>query len=99
MMEETNVGAQFAKLFDTARGQILVTTDTKDGQDGEYGPCLVIRAAGTLGVTPQISHGPWSDDEAGWDHVDKLLADFDQSQADDWAEKFHGMLTRLAGAA
>lgn len=85
----------FAKLFETPDGQLLVVTDS-DGE--EDGPRLTIRAASIDGVTPQISHGPWSDDSEGWDHVHRLLADFDQAQADDWAAKLTAMVRNFIAA-
>lgn len=87
----------FAKLFDTVLGQLLVTTE--NGSSDESGPCLKIRAAALHGVEPSISHGPWPDDTAGWAKVAKLLADFDQEQADDWAAKLTGMVTNLLADA
>lgn len=80
----------FAKLFETEHGQFLVTTET-----GDDGPCLKLRAASVMGVEASVNLGPWSDDDAGWDHVEKLLADFTLGEATDRAAQMQQMVRNL----
>lgn len=77
----------FAKLYDTPNGQFLVTTET-----GDDGPCVKMRAASVGGVECSIMLGPWSDDDAGWDHVDRILAEFTQAEADQRAASMQAMV-------
>jgi hypothetical protein len=84
----------FARLERTTYGQCLVTIQAESKGDGEpWGPTIRIRLAEAHGVVPEITLGPWSDDEEGWAHVEKKMAEMDlQSAADEIASMMGGMM-------
>lgn len=91
------MSAPFAKLFDTAFGQILVTTENESGDN--FGPCLSIRGEGNEWASPTVTHGPWKDSPDGREFRDKIFCEFDQAQADKWAAEFTKMFGQIGGAA
>lgn len=82
----------FAKLFDTAEGQFLVTlVETDDEQPG-----VECRAADVNGVTAKITLSGWGDGEAG---QERAFAMFDQERAEEGASMVRNIARRAVGEA
>jgi hypothetical protein len=76
-MEEND----FARLERTSRGQCLVRVTTKTASDGRYGPAVAIRISEVSGIDPEITIGPFTDDEAGYAAAFKTVRDMDMEKA------------------
>ena len=65
----------FARLESHDGHQVLARIEAKDGENGEYGPCVVLRCDPS--ITIEITYGPWPDDETGWDAAKEFMAGYD----------------------
>lgn len=79
----------FAKLFDTAQGQLLVFTDESD--EGE--PRLNIRC--DIGGINMTLSPVWDENDAGYDARDAALEAFSQDDADKHASEFAATLAKV----
>lgn len=80
----------FARLEDTTHGQCLAEIITKD--EGEkFGPAVRMRI--DKGFTVEVTVGPYSDDEDGWDEAEKHLADLVMQEV---ADELAGMVAKLS---
>lgn len=84
----------FARLQQTTYGQCLVTIQGESKGYGEaWGPTLRVRLAEAHGVVPEITLGPWTDDEEGWSHVAQKMAEMNlQEVADEIAAMMGGFM-------
>lgn len=82
--------SEFAKIFDTAHGQLLVTK----AQNDECNPCLTIRVD-IDGITAEIKPA-WDDNDAGWDERDRQFGDYTQETADKTADDLARMVLGLS---
>jgi len=79
----------FAKIFDTAHGQLLVFLDETD--DGE--PAISVIGADVRGVRPKAKLSGWADgEEAQLRNFEKT----DQAMAEDFAAQLHRTADQLA---
>lgn len=78
----------FAKLFDTAHGQLLVTLEEGPDED----PALMLRAACVEGITPSIR----LDFDTEAEQLERFAA-YDQQQAEKAAVGLHKMVAKLMG--
>jgi hypothetical protein len=83
------VSAPFAKLFDTAHGQLLVFLDETDDSE----PAITVIGAYVDDVRPQAKLSGWEDPEGGQARAfDKI----DQASAEEMAARLHAMVKGLA---
>ena len=55
--------------------QVLARIEAKEGDYGQYGPCVIVRCDPSVSV--EVTEGPFADDEDGWNAADDLLKKFD----------------------
>jgi hypothetical protein len=67
---------KFARLEDTAHGQMLITIQSGDG-----GPTVNFRLAERHGLEPSLLRGPWPDTEQGWAEARDIFEKTDLQQS------------------
>lgn len=77
--EKGQLMSDFARLETHDGLQVLAFIEAKDqGENGEYGPCLIRRCDPSISVTTTL--GPWSDDDEGWDAAEAALRNMDMAE-------------------
>jgi len=82
--------SDFAKIFSTAHGQLLVTK----AQNDECEPCLTIRVD-VDGITAEIKPA-WNDNDAGYEQRDRQFDGYGQEDADKTAGQLARMVAGLS---
>jgi mono/diheme cytochrome c family protein len=85
--------AKFAKLFETAHGQLLATIE---GVGDEFdGPTICLRGESDKGVEPAFRAGPFTDTDAGWAEAEAFLDRIDQEDAENIARNLSSTLSNF----
>ena len=83
----------FARLETHQDLQVLTRVETKDVGGKGYGPCLITRCDPS--ITVEVTEGPWSDDETGWDKAEAALVAKDLAE---FAKGAKGMAEQFSTA-